>query len=241
MRYSMVTLRQALKDVGVSRGVNPFLWEKEAQNVNPHLAAQFKHARGKNFLNDLLEYCWLVYSKAVNASGPQLIGRQGDLWVAQHLARSGISSTDKQTLWDPHTKGNIQVLDKWAPVVNDSWVLGGVHRRADFELVSVRTLENLWHFGKTEAESFHVVTAREILGLLNFGYSVKQQADNVKLVCTDASKADAATIQVYDAFMKGKEQTGPDSIRAILVMDPKLKKEIEGFDPSRLKHVVPPR
>jgi hypothetical protein len=185
----------------------------------------------------MLEYCWLAYSKALDASGPQLIGRTGDLWIAQHLSRAGISVQDQQTLWDPHTRGNIQVLDKWAPVVNDCWVLGGVHRRADFELVSVRTLKNRWDFDK----GFHVVTAREILGLLNFGYSVKQRPNTVKLVCSDSGKAQSATIQAYDAFVKGKQQMGADSIRSILVMDPALKNEIQDFDRSRLRHVVPPR
>lgn len=237
MGYSMVTMRQALKDIGTSKGVNAFVWEKPGQAINPHLAAQFKYGRGKNFLNDLLEYSWVAYSKALNASGPQLIGRTGDLWVAQHLQRAGISLADQQTLWDPHTKGNIQVLDKWAPVINDCWILGGVHRRADFELVSIRTLKNLWDFDK----GFHVVTAREILGLLNFGYSLKQQPDVLKFVCTDPGKAQAATIQAYDAFMKGKAAMGADSIRSILVMDPALKNEIHGFDRSRLRHVVPPR
>ena len=28
MQYSMVTMRQALKNVGISKGVNAFLWEK---------------------------------------------------------------------------------------------------------------------------------------------------------------------------------------------------------------------
>jgi hypothetical protein len=237
MRYSMITMRQALKEIGISKGVNVFVWEKHPQLVNPHLARQFKYGRGQNFVNDMLEYCWLAYSKALNGSGPQLIGRTGDLWVAQHLQRAGISAVDQQTLWDPHTKGNIQMLDKWGPVVNDCWVLGGAHRRADFELVSIRTLRNLWDFDK----GFHVVTAREILGLLHFGYSVKQQSTALKLVCTDPGKAQAATIQAYDTLMKGKEKMGADSIRSILVMDPALRNEIQGFDRSRLRHVVPPR
>jgi hypothetical protein len=237
MSYSMVTMRQALKDVGNSKGVNAFAWEQPGQAINPHLAAQFKYGRGQNFLNDLLEYCWLAYTKALNAFGPQLIGRTGDLWVAQHLQRTGISVADQQTLWDPHTKGNIQVLDKWAPVVNDCWVLGGVHRRADFELVSMRTLKNLWDFDK----GFHVVTAREILGLLNFGYAVKSQPNVVKLVCTDSAKAQGATIQAYDVLMRSHQALGADSIRSILVMDPALKNEIQGFDRSQLRHVAPPR
>jgi hypothetical protein len=237
MSYSMVTMRAALKDIGISKGVSAFVWEKPGQAINPHLAKQFKYGRGQNFLNDMLEYCWLAYSKALNASGPQLIGRTGDLWIAQHLQRAGIKLEDQQTLWDPHTKGSIQVLDKWAPVVNDCWVLGGIHRLADFELVSIRTLKNLWDFDK----GFHVVTAREILGLLNFGYSLKQQPNVTKLICTHPAKAQAATIQAYDNFMKGKESTGADSIRSILVIDPALKNEIQGFDRSRLRHVVPPR
>lgn len=233
----MITMRQALKDVGISRGVNPFVWEEKPHTVNPHLAAQFKYGRGQNLLNDILEYCWLAYSKAADASGPQLIGRKGDLWVTEQLDRAGISVKDHQTLWDPHTKGNIQVLDKWSPVVNDCWVLGGVHRRTDFVLVSVTTLQNLWDF----AHGFHIVTAREILGLLNFGYSLKQQSPGVRLVCTKPELALNATIQEYDKFMQGKQGIGPDSIRSVLVMDPALKKEVEGFDRSRLKHVTPPR
>jgi hypothetical protein len=149
--------------------------------------------------------------------GPQLIGRTGDLWVPVHLQRAGIKLEDQQTLWDPHTRGNIQVLDKWAPVVNDCWVLGDVHRRADFDLVSARTLKNVWDFDK----GFHVVTAREILGLVTFGYAVKQQPSGVRLVCTDVSKAQGATIQAYDALTKGNQQIGADSIRSILVMDPR--------------------
>lgn len=233
----MTTMRAALKQVGAAKGVNPFAWEESKGAVHPRLAEQFTHGRSQNFLNDLLEYCWLAYSKALNSAGPQLIGRTGDLWVAAQLRRSGFSSADKERLWDSHTRGNIQVLDKWAPVVNDCWVLGGVHRRADFELVSIRTLQNLWDFDK----GFHIVTAREILGLLDFGYSLKHQSKPLRLVCTDGVKARSATIQDYDTLMKAKQAAGPDSIRSVLVMDPALKREIEGFDPSRLRHVAPPR
>jgi hypothetical protein len=237
--YSMVTLRQALKDLGMQKDANPFVGEKDKPaNVNKLLADQFKYGgRGQNFLNDLLEYCWLAYSKAHEASGPQLIGRKGDLWVADHLKRTGIRVEEKQTLWDSHTRGNIQILDRWAPVVNDCWMLGGIHRRADFDLVSVRTLKNLWDFDN----GFHVVTAREIMGLLNFGYSATQQPHMVQLRCVDSAKARAATIDAYDTFIKGQLRIGADSIRAILVMDPALKKEIEGFDRSKLRHVIPPR
>jgi len=46
MSYSMVTMRRALKDVGNSKGVNAFAWEKPGQAINPHLAAQFSSTAG---------------------------------------------------------------------------------------------------------------------------------------------------------------------------------------------------
>ena len=252
MTYSMITMRQALVEIGVKKGANPFKWEAEefVGTVNPHLLDQFTYGRPRgNFLNDMLEYCWLVYSKALGSTGPMLIGRQSDLWVPNQLERVGIDFcyTDdkgkavlnvKNYLWDPHTEGNIQVMDKWAPVVNDCWVLGGVHRLADFELFSVRTLKNLWDFVK----GIPVVTAREILGVLHFGYSLKQQPGvPLRLVCADSAKAQGATIEAYNSFMEDQQAAGSDSIRSILVMDPALKNEIEGFDRSLLRHVVPPR
>ena len=235
MRYSMVTMRQAIQELGVTKGISPFVGDKpgQAQPVHPQLAEQFKYGRGQNFLNDVLEYCWLAYSKALNAAGPQLVGRQGDLWIDRYLTPAGMQN--KQPLWDPQTKGTILSVDKWAPVVNDCWVLGGVHRLADFQLVSIRSVQNLWNF----KDNLPVVTAREILGLLNFGYSFDQKPDVVKLVCTDKGKAQQATIRSYDALMKGR---GVELVRSLL--EPRLKNllnEIAGFDRSRLKHVPPPR
>ncbi|MBM7066815.1 hypothetical protein [Actibacterium sp. 188UL27-1] len=233
MTYSMTTMRQDLKTLGVSKGINPFLWEKDKGGVHPILAGQFKHGRRKNYLNDMLEYCWLAYSKSLRAGGPMMMGRFGDLWVAEHLARAGFTSTEKETLWDPHTRGNIQVLDKWAPTVNDCWVLGGVHRRADFELVSVRTLDNLWNF----AGGYHIVTAREILGLLHFGYELEEKNNKVKLVCVDKDKAIKSNIREYHRLMTAHQNAGPDSIRSVLVMDRGLQADIKGFDRSRLRSV----
>lgn len=213
MAYSMVTLRAALKAIGVSKGDNPFVWEATKGAVAPQLAAHFTiqgkvHRPVQNFVNDLTEYCWLVYSKALAAGGPQLIGRTNDLWVTEHLEKAGLDLKAKQTLWDAHTKGNIQVMEKWAPTVNDCWVLGGVHRRANFELVSERSIENLWDF----TGGRHVVTAREILGLLHFGYELEQGSARTRFVCRDPGKAQAATVEQYDSHMKAMEAKGPAGI-----------------------------
>jgi len=237
----MVTIRESLKRLGVSKGVNPFVWEDQERGqkgvVNPALAAKFgQHLPMKNFLNDLVEYCWLVYSKALAASGPQLIGRTTDLWVPQQLTKAGIDPQSQEKLWAEHARGNIQVLDKWSPTVNDCWVLGGVHRRADFDVVSILALKNLWDFGT----GFHVVTAREILGLLHFGYSLERQGAKVRLVCSDSAVAKAATIEAYEELMKRAK--GKESIREFI--DPailELNAEIQGFDKAKLRHVTPPR
>ena len=238
MSYSMVTPRAALKNVGFGKGVPAFAWEQDKGAINSHLAAQFIHGRSSNnYLNDLLEYCWLVYSKSLNASGPQMIGRTGDLWVTSHLEKAGINVERKQTLWDAHTRGNIQVMDKWSPAVNDCWVLGGIHRMADFEIVSERVLKNEWDFTK----NLPVVTAREILGLLHFGYKLKQEPNRARYVCEDRGAAGGATVEEYDRYMKGVQAEGPDSIRQILTMDAKLQSEIHTFDKSKLNKVIPPR
>lgn len=243
MPYTRVTMRQAL--ARVSGGDPKFIWEETKGTVNPKMAAQPAYQRaasvyeGQNIANQLLEYCWLAYDKARRASGPQMIGRTGDLWTAEYLAPANL--TGKQTLWDPNTNGNIQKLDKWAPTVNDCWVLGGIHRRADFDLVSVRTLTNLWDFKGVDGKPLHIVTAREILGILHFGYSFATRSDTSRLVPVDTSKADAATIEAYDQLMREESSKGSNSIRSILQLDPKLQKQIHDFDRSTLSHVKPPR
>lgn len=243
MPYTRVTMRLAL--ARVTEGDPKFIWEESKGAVNPQLAAQPAYQRattvyeGQTVANLLLEYCWLAYSKARQASGPQLIGRTGDLWVPQYLDQANLNP--KGTLWDPNTKGNIQKLDKWAPTVNDCWVLGGIHRRADFELVSVRSAKNLWDFKGVDGRPLHVVTAREILGVLHFGYSLATRSDTTWLVPVDTGKADGATVEAYAALMEEELRKGSDSIRRLLQLDPKLQRQIHEFDRSALRHVVPPR
>jgi hypothetical protein len=241
--YTRVTLRQAL--ARLSAGDPKFVWEEKTGEVHDTLKKQPEFQRatkvyeGQGVANMFLEYCWLAYAKALRASGPQIIGRRWDVWRADVLSRAQLSDT--QTLWDPDTQGNIQKLDKWAPTVNDCWVLGGIHRRADFELLSVRTLSNLWDYKGVDGKALHIVTAREIIGVLNFGYAFKVRSDTSLLSCVDTGKANAATVGAYDELMQDKEQMGPESIRSLLQLDPSLQKGIREFDKSKLKHVVPPR
>jgi hypothetical protein len=83
--------------------------------------------------------------------------------------------------------------------------------------------------------------------LLHFGYAMTQGPASLWFTCIDVAKANAATLEEYSAFMKQQEALASDSIRSLLVVDstltvdPAMKKQIEGFDKSKLRHVPPPR
>ncbi len=264
MPYTIFAMRDALKNLLIAKGeyvapedpahrppgpVNTqdfvgtkksqFVWEATPGKVDQRLTSQFHNqSRGQNFLNDLLEYCWLVYSKAQKAGGAQLIGRTGDLWVPEQLKRAGLTDKDDATdnLWKSGTSGQIQKMDKWSPTVNDCWVLGGVHRLAPFELVSDIIVSNLWDFG----QKFHIVTAREILGLLHFGYTLQKEGGKAMLICVDSAAAKDATIAEYDSFMNNLQAKGPESVRSLLTATREhLHLDLLTFDRSLLKHVTP--
>ncbi len=244
MAYNMITLRAALERLGYGKNslptpmqqsgaTSPFLWKglestgDHLRRVSPKLTAKFviprknqpdlQIGRRQNFLNDITEYCWIVYSKAMQAVGRQLVGRQGDLWIAERLEKAGINLQEKHHLWDEWTKGNIQVMDKWSKVINDCWILGGVHRRADFELVSKTSMDNLWD----SKNNYHVVTARELLGLLHFGYELTRRGGTVIYTCyRNPSAANGATIEAYRDLMVDMEALGQASVQGLLDHNP---------------------
>jgi hypothetical protein len=121
-------------------------------------------------------YCFQVYTKALSASGDQVIGREAD------LQRSGlyrkVADIHRQanggraaTLFGANAQGNLLLMDKWMTVMNDAWLLGGIHRGANYRLASPRSLQNLWNFDG----GYLVVTARELIGLKNWGYELTAQ------------------------------------------------------------------
>src|SRR5262249_15940601 len=98
-----------------------------------------------------------------------------------------------QTLLDDGTFGNILTLNKWANIVNDAWILGGVNRCAVFVLHSPRIEKNLWD---TQRRGY-VVTARELNGLQHFGYKrMPGSSPEIYMAC-DRDKAQAADLEEY--------------------------------------------
>ncbi|MGK0707033.1 hypothetical protein ACSFCW_27030 [Yokenella regensburgei] len=229
--YNLLTLRRDIESLGTKSSENPFVWEEQNGIVDEELTNRFHNGRRrKNYINDLAEYCWLVYKKAFVSTGPMLIGRSGDLWIKSVLAQFNLKKDEY--LWKENATGNILMMDKWAPILNDAWVLGGVHRHADFHLMSILAPENLWNY----QSGYHIVTAREIIGLQNFGYQRVLIGNKIIFKCKDISSADNANLRSYSLLMK-KEMSQQESSINKLILEPVagLNRDIQNFDYSRLK------
>ena len=221
-------------------GAQSWIWERQdvRGRLNQVLAAASPGLEGRQVIAEMLEYCWCAYSKAYIASGDQLIGRSEDLTSAKRKV-ANIDLARGQTLFDHGTRGNILEMDKWVPIVNDAWVMGGVHRHADFHLVSPRAVVNLWYSGADGQRL--VVTAREILGLIRFGYRRTVSGDGkVKYVCGDPYLAMASSLPQYAQEIREKEVLGMAATTELVGIRDDLANQILRFqDPAyRPQHQV---
>jgi hypothetical protein len=177
-----------------------------------------------NFWRELNEFCWLVYSKAFDSKGPAYLGRLADLqkiWIdVCNIRPSGLG------LLDSHTKGNALEILKWAPVLNDAWVLGHIHRRAEFILVSPRSPHNLW-----EDSSFRTgvtITGRELLGLKEFGYVQKNGVSGYGIFyCNNIYKARNADLVKYSELMDRPENKSMNGIMRFMGLNKSLIESIK--------------
>ncbi len=124
-------------------------------------------------LHDIVHYCYHAYYMAATASGPQVIGRAEEEDLKKAREELG-KMTGDDTLHTPGAQGNVLSLDKWALLVNDCWLMGGIHRRATFELVSPLIPNNFWNTQNPDPRQQHLtVMAREVIGLFTFDYAVE--------------------------------------------------------------------
>src|SRR5207249_5996071 len=154
---------------------------------------------GVGSFDEIAEYGWDAYEKAVSSQGDVVIGRVPHLNAAGLYEKVG-EMLKEDTNFDAKAAGNLLKMDKWAKVVNDSWVLGGIHRHGLFRLASPRAIENLWN-----QNGYFIVTAREILGLLHFGYRLEQAGPWQVLSCKNQALASAADLIKYDQLIKSGE------------------------------------
>ncbi len=134
-------------------------------------------------VGELTAFCFKCYQRANTANGDQIIGRFSDLLrdgiyqkVARMMPQNPVvtlhawQQPTARNLFQRGARGNALLMDKWATMMNDAWLLGGMHRGADFQLASPRIPDNLWNHGG----GYLVVTAREILGLQEYGYELDE-------------------------------------------------------------------
>jgi hypothetical protein len=196
MAYTQATIRQDLKQLNIAT----WDWAGDVAKLpidlttgkQPVLPAQ-------DATEEIAQYCWCAYEKSFRGSGDEVLGRVNHLNAAD-LYKKVSEIVDKQTLFASGTKGNLLKMDKWARVVNDSWILGGIHRGAKFRLVSPRVMENLWN----SSIGAPIVTAREILGLLHFGYRMQQIGPWQVLVLVDRGRSAVASLVEYDLLMQSE-------------------------------------
>lgn len=200
MAYSRESLVKDLEAIGVSK----FDWKGQvASRLNPALVKEDPNlawgglSEKQIFEKAIAAYCWHAYEKARTSAGDLVIGRESDLTAAGLYEKvANVGSLD--TIFDEGAAGNLLKLDKWALVVNDSWIIGGIHRLAKFRLASGRIPRNLWNAEK----SCLIVTARELIGLLHFGYELQQVGPWQVLVCTQPAIAGNANLIEYDKLIK---------------------------------------
>lgn len=190
--------KESVRNDLIQLGVSTWDWPGDAPGViRPDVRANLPASRGQGALDEIVEYCWTAYQKSYKGVGDLVIGREG------HLSQAGLyqkvaEMQNGQTLFDKAAQGNLLKVDKWARVVNDAWILGGVHRYALFRLASPRVMENLWN----QNGGYFVVTARELLGLLTFGYGHEQVGPWQALVCKDKDRARTANLIEYDKLVR---------------------------------------
>ncbi|WP_152249596.1 hypothetical protein [Xanthomonas maliensis] len=92
--------------------------------------------------------------------------------------------------------GSIMDSSKWTMLVNDAWLLGGIHSRTKFYLASPRTKVNIINSDGLYANQL-TVTGRELAGLKMFGYRVISMKIGEVAIHYDASLSGTASFEKY--------------------------------------------
>ncbi len=152
------------------------------------------------------EACWRVYNNASRPDNRRLIaGLLDDLDIAlEKLGRTSI-----------HQTGGVLRSSAWSIILNDSWILGGIHGHVNFELISLPSEDSVINKSYSSTDSvdrIFRVTGRELIGLTSFGYAQvcgpveKISADirpahlpncNALIQCVNPGLADSATFTAY--------------------------------------------
>ncbi|MEV4781834.1 hypothetical protein [Burkholderia sp. LMU1-1-1.1] len=146
-------------------------------------------------LNEI-EIAWKIYQGAQQAHLNLLVlGRM----VAENTElTAGIDDLMRTNLLKMNERqagGSIMYTEKWSLLVNDAFLIGGIHSFTEFHLASPRERRNI-RCSVGDFAGQLTVTGRELVALREFGYSVRKLPLGEVFVCTDhkaAARADFAT------------------------------------------------
>ncbi len=226
MAYTEHSLRIALR----SLPLNPPRWVWDARAQTPAVEAAVGRVRSLassmppmvRFRFELWRYCWGVYSLAAADAGDRVIGGEWDAdafspsaghekWARVNAGWGQVAR--RAGLYAP-AGGGAPRMDKWHPVLNDCWLLGGVHRLAPFRLVSTRRDGG----GADRAAATTAVTAREVLGLRRFGYApdLRLAASGVIFRPSNPALALSASLESYAAALASPPAARSAMLREML-------------------------
>jgi hypothetical protein len=101
------------------------------------------------------------------------------------------------TIDEDFTKESGSILNSanWSLLANDSWLLGGIHAETEFHFASPLRWSNLWDEDKNRIS----VTAREVIGIMSFGYKIIRPNPKLEAVaiCSDKQTAMTASLLKY--------------------------------------------
>jgi hypothetical protein len=145
-----------------------------------------------------IEVAWRVYQTALSQTPVDclVLGRK----TGPHFAGIGIDDVLRanfRTINEWETDGAVLQMgeDEWTYLVNDAWVLGGVHSHKPFYIASERTPDNIYSVNNSRL----TVTARELTGLKVFGYNIHHRQDLGEVaVCANTDLADMASFETYN-------------------------------------------
>lgn len=261
MSYSKVTLLFDIKRLFpfYQPQMQNWIWEADKGKIgHRHVIGDVFRTSGSTqvdqhaqFIISLHLHCWYLYNLTHTDQGLQIIGREWDTdpfsLSAANIPDVAFGGYQKSAgHWQAHggpaglnlspgARGNVLKMDKWHPTMNDCWVLGGVHRLATFKLVSPKIPQNIWnHQG-----GYFIVTAREILGLIHFGYQSTRERDSVLFTPKDTARARGANLVDYWKHIQEKSQLKTGVILELLDRELKanIHAELLAFDKSKLRHV----
>ena len=166
--------------------------------------------------HDMLEAAFRIYRNASAGTklsdfegnptdfGITIVGRlalrAGDgTWVPADESFPSIDEIMRENLRvmdaDAGDSGSILSADRWSLLANDAWLLGGIHARTEFHFASPLRWSNLWN----AADGRMTITARELIGIAAFGYTIRRPIPQLEAVaqCAGDQKAKAATLPGY--------------------------------------------